>query len=189
MSSLGRGGNFPHAAIGREAAELVFFEVQRHKDHFFVSIPKDSTVADIKRMLKQVIDPRGGIMELHRPFVTCDKYTKLSDKTILSSAGYLPDNSTPDRPAILVLTIGDGEFVVFGCLVILFLQKNLSEPFCLNNNKGQILANLVIHAEGSGILRRTKEANPLTRLPLWKDLSRTMLLSVINFYIFSFHYL
>ncbi|KAE9548571.1 hypothetical protein FO519_008222 [Halicephalobus sp. NKZ332] len=109
MSSLGRGGSFPHAAIGREAAELVFFEVQRHKDHFFVSIPKDSTVADIKRMLKQVIDPRGAIMELHRPFVTCDKYTKLSDKTILSSAGYLPDNSTPDRPAILVLTIGDEE--------------------------------------------------------------------------------
>ena len=125
MSSLGRGGNFPHAAIGREAADLVFFEVQRHKDHFFVSIPKDSTVADIKRMLKQVIDPRAATMELHRPFVTCDKYTKLSDKTILSSAGYLPDNSTPDRPAVLVLTIGDGAFC---CLWIRFDFRVTEEP-------------------------------------------------------------
>lgn len=102
MSLLARPpGNHPQVAIGREAADLVFFEVQWHKEHFFVSIHKDSNVAEMKRMLKNVVDTRGASLDLHRPFVTSDRYTKLSDKTMLSAAGYLPDNSTPDRPAIL----------------------------------------------------------------------------------------
>lgn len=102
---------FPPVAIGRQATELIFFEVQRYSDNFFVSIHKDSTVNDLKNLLRRVCDPRGLQMDLHRPFVHLNNYTKLSDKTVLSSAGYAPDNSTPDRPAVLVVTLGEGKSI------------------------------------------------------------------------------
>uniref|UniRef100_A0A7E4V478 Ubiquitin-like domain-containing protein n=1 Tax=Panagrellus redivivus TaxID=6233 RepID=A0A7E4V478_PANRE len=98
-------------AIGREAADLVFLEVNRHKAHFFVSVRKDCTVSEVKDMLLNVIvEPRTSRLELYRQYpMNGEKYTKLNDTSALTTCGFQPDTATPDRPAVLVLTIGDEE--------------------------------------------------------------------------------
>uniref|UniRef100_A0A914Q835 Ubiquitin-like domain-containing protein n=1 Tax=Panagrolaimus davidi TaxID=227884 RepID=A0A914Q835_9BILA len=95
-------------AIGREAADLVFLEVHRYKNRFFVSVHKDSTIAEVKQMLNDVIDPEGKRMELFRQYGgQYEKHSKLNDKSQLTTCGFQPDNATPDRPAVVVLTFND----------------------------------------------------------------------------------
>uniref|UniRef100_A0AC34GDD9 Ubiquitin-like domain-containing protein n=1 Tax=Panagrolaimus sp. ES5 TaxID=591445 RepID=A0AC34GDD9_9BILA len=94
-------------AIGREAADLVFLEVHRYKNRFFVSVHKDSTISDVKSMLNSVIDAEGKRMELFRQYGSHEKHSKLNDKSALTTCGFQPDNATPDRPAVVVLTFND----------------------------------------------------------------------------------
>ena len=100
-------------AIGREVADLVFLEVYRQRDRYFVSILKDAAVSECKSYLHEIVENRGQPMELYHYNKNTDKFTKLNDKTSLQTNGFKPENSTPDRPSTLVLCYNDGMFLIF----------------------------------------------------------------------------
>lgn len=94
-----------------------------------MSVHKDATIADVKQMLTEVADPHGQQMELYCQYAPSEKHSRLNDKSQLQVCGFKPENASPDRPGVLVLTFKDGMMIT----KFVFKKRFLENPTSVIN--------------------------------------------------------
>uniref|UniRef100_A0A914Y1V1 Uncharacterized protein n=1 Tax=Panagrolaimus superbus TaxID=310955 RepID=A0A914Y1V1_9BILA len=92
-------------AIGTQSYNLVFIEVLRFQNRFFVSAFSDQTVKEVKNMLKDVANEDGN-MELYAFYPKANNFTVLKDDSSLSECGFRPDCSNFHQPGIVYMAFG-----------------------------------------------------------------------------------
>uniref|UniRef100_A0AC34F1G7 PB1 domain-containing protein n=1 Tax=Panagrolaimus sp. ES5 TaxID=591445 RepID=A0AC34F1G7_9BILA len=93
-------------ALGTQSYNLVFIEVLRFQNRYFVSAFSDQSIKEVKRMLKDVVDENNGTMELYAFYPKANNFIVLKDDSSLSECGFRPDSSNFHQPGIMYLTFG-----------------------------------------------------------------------------------
>ncbi|CAD6198949.1 unnamed protein product [Caenorhabditis auriculariae] len=78
----------------------LFFEVQRKKSHFFLDAKENSTVFDLKCMIKDILKVSCQNVELFR---LCEngQHTQLDSRKTLAECGFNPTNARAQQPATI----------------------------------------------------------------------------------------